>query len=133
LETVIKIKLVYIFITFYKFYATADTINVTLVDTGTYTYDAGHDYYADITTAARVGSAKLIATATRTLTGGVFDAADVVFTAVTGATVEAVVIWKDTGDEATSPVIAYIEGSVTPNGGDVTIQWDSGASKIFAL
>ena len=57
-------------------------------------------------------------------TGGAADAADCTFTAVSGATINAIVICKDTGTEATSPLIAYIDTAtglpITPNGGDIT-------------
>jgi len=65
------------------------------------------------------------------------DAADVTYTAVTGDPSEAVVVYKDTGVEGTSQLIAYIDTAtglpVTPNGGDITIQWDNGINKIFKL
>jgi len=67
----------------------------------------------------------------------VADAADVILSSVTGDTCEAIVIYKHTGTESTSRLIAYIDTAtglpVTPNGGDITIQWDSGANKIFKL
>lgn len=112
----------------------ADTIKVALVDTGTYTYSAAHDFYNDVS--GVVGTPQTLGS--KTITNGVFDAADVTFTAVSGATVEAFIIYKDTGDAATSPLIAYFDSAssglpVTPNGGDITITFDSGASKIFAL
>jgi len=70
-------------------------------------------------------------------TAGVADAADVTFAAVTGAVCNAVVLYKDTGVPATSPLLAYIGTAtglpVTPNGGDIIVQWDNGASKIFKL
>ena len=74
----------------------------------------------------------------KTITNGVFDANDVTYTAVTaGDTLEAVVLYKDTGNPATSPLIAYIDTitgwPLATNGGDITIQWDGGAYKIFAL
>ena len=66
---------------------------------------------------------------------GVVDANDVVFSAVSGAHVEGVVIWReDAGADASRFLIAWEEfTAVTPNGGDITIQWDSGANKIFKL
>jgi hypothetical protein len=49
----------------------------------------------------------------------------VTFTAVTGDVSEAVILYKDTGVAATSPLIAYIDTAtglpVTPNGGDITV------------
>jgi len=68
----------------------------------------------------------------------VFDADDVVWAAVaSGSTFEAVVIYKDTGVAGTSPLIAYIDTitgfPLASNGGDITVQWDNGAYKIFSL
>ena len=46
-------------------------------------------------------------------------------------------IYRDTGTEATSPLIAYIDTAtglpITPNGGDIIVVWDDGANKIFRL
>ena len=112
----------------------ADTIKAVLIDTGTYTFNAAHDFYNDLS--GVVGS-ESSAFASKTTTAGVADAADITFTAVTGNTVEAIVIFKDTGNVATDALIAYIDTGtgfpVTPNGGDITVSWDSGANKIFKL
>ena len=72
------------------------------------------------------------------VTAGVFDADNVTFQAVTaGDTVEAVVIYKDTTVSGTSPLLLYIDNitgfPLATNGGDITIQWDNGAFKIFSL
>ncbi len=111
-----------------------DTIRVALIDTGVYTYSSAHDFYDDAV-AGLVGAA--VTLTSKTTTGGVFDAADAVVSAVTGNTAEAVIIYKSTGTNSTSPLIAYIDTAtglpVTPNGGDITITWDNGANKIFAL
>lgn len=109
------------------------TVKVALVDTGTYTYSAAHDFYDDVS-AGVVGTPQTIGT--KTYTAGTFDGADVTFTAVSGATCEALVIYIDTGVAGTSPLVAYIDTSVTglpvtPNGGDITITWN--ASGIFTL
>lgn len=112
----------------------SDTIKVALIDTGTYTYSAAHDFYNDLS--GVVGTPGAIGNTT--ITNGIFDGDDVTFTSVTGASVEALVIYKDTGNTATSNLIAYIDTGVTglpvtPNGGNITITWDNGANKIFAL
>jgi hypothetical protein len=111
-----------------------DTIKVTLVDLADYTYSSAHDFIADVPLAARVATATL---ASKTTTGGVFDAADATFTSATGDQSEALVIWKDTGTESTSPFICYFDSAtglpVTPSGIDISIIWDNGANKIFAL
>lgn len=113
----------------------SSTIKIALIDTGTYTYSSAHDFYNDVS-AGVVGTPQTLGS--KTTTAGVFDAGDVTFTAVSGATVEAFVIYKDTGTPATSDLIAYFDTGqtglpVTPNGGDISITFDSGASKIFAL
>lgn len=111
-----------------------DTIKVVLVDTGTYTVNLStHQFFSSVS--GVVGSAQTLGS--KTVTDGVADAADVTFTAVSGASVEALVIYKDTGSSATSNLIAYIDTAtglpVTPNGGDITVVWDNGANKIFKL
>jgi hypothetical protein len=58
--------------------------------------------------ACLVGAA--VALASPTVTAGVADAADITFTGVTGASVEAVLIYKDTGTASTSRVVAIIDG-----------------------
>lgn len=113
---------------------TNDDIKVVLVDTGVYTLDiVNHDFFDDISgviaTSANLG--------TKTTVAGVADAADVTFTSVTGAESEALVIYSDSGTPSSSPLIAFIDTAsglpVTPNGGDITITWDSGSDKIFKL
>ena len=113
-----------------------DTIKVYLVDTGAYTpQTAIHQYLADIPLSARIAGP--VTLTSKSTTGGAADAADCTFTSVSGATIEAIVIYKDTGSEATSPVIAYIDTAtglpVTPNGGNITVTWDNGTNKIFKL
>ena len=109
-----------------------DTIKAALVDTGTYTFSSSHQYYSSVS--GVVGTPATLAS--KTVTNGTFDAADVTYSAVTGASVEAIIIYKDTGSAATSPLIAYIDSAssglpVTPNGGDITVAWN--ASGIFSL
>jgi hypothetical protein len=111
-----------------------DNIKVSLVDTGTYTVVIDtHEFYSDLSGVV-ADSGNL---ASKTVALGVADAADVTFSSVTGSSAEALVIWKDTGVAATSPLIAYIDTAtnlpVTPNGGDITVAWDSGSNKIFKL
>lgn len=113
-----------------------DNIKVVLVDTATYTVDIDvDDFLDDIPVGERVATSANLTAKDSTL--GVFDAADVVFSSVTGDPCEALVIYKDTGTASTSPLIAYIDTAgglpITPNGGDITITWDSGSDKIFKL
>ena len=109
------------------------TVKVALVDTGTYTYSASHEFLTSLT--GRVGTDQTIG-ATKSYTNGVFDGGDVTFPAVTGNSAEALVIYVDTGVAGTSRLGAYIDTGVTglpvtPNGGDIGVVWN--ASGIFAL
>jgi len=113
-----------------------DDIRIILVDAADYTVNlATHDFLDDVGVAARVAVSSALAS--KTSTNGVADAADVTFPLVTGDQSEAIVIYKHTGTESTSNLIAYIDTAtglpVTPNGGDITVQWDNGANKIFKL
>ena len=108
----------------------SDTIKIALVDTGAYTYSSAHEFFSSVT--GVVGTP--VTLSNKSVVNGIFDADDATFSAVSGNSVEAVVIYKDTGSAATSPLIIFIDGiSVTPNGGSITIQFGSGANKIFAL
>lgn len=114
----------------------ADDTRTILVDTGAYTVNLGtHQYLSSVAVGARIAVSS--AMSGKTATNGVADANDITFSAVTGASVEAVVIYKHTGSDATAPLIAYIDTAtglpVTPNGGDITVQWDSGSNRIFKL
>lgn len=114
---------------------TTGVVKVALVDTGTYTYSATHANVGSLT-GHTVGTAQTIGTVS--VTDGIVDGADVTYTAVTGNSVEAIVIYVDSGVEATSYLVAYIDTGVTglpvtPNGGDIAITWDNGANKIFKL
>lgn len=108
------------------------TVKVALVDTGVYTYSAAHEFLTSLT--GVVGTAQTINATT--VANGLFDGDNVTYTSVTGNSVEALVIYIDTGVAGTSRLVAYIDTSVTglpvtPNGGDITVTWN--ASGIFQL
>jgi hypothetical protein len=112
-----------------------DDIRIILIDAADYTVNlTTHDFLDDIPAGARVATVALTG---ESVSGRTFDASDATFTAVTGDQSEALVIYKHTGTESTSRLIAYIDSAtnlpVTPNGGDITVAWDNGANKIFSL
>ena len=104
-----------------------------LVDTGTYTFSQAHQFYSSLS--GVVGTDQEITA--KTQTAGTFDGSDVTFPSVTGATAEAIVLYrKNAGANTTWPLIAYIDTGVTglpvtPNGGNITITWN--ASGIIKL
>lgn len=110
----------------------AGAVKVALVTAG-YTYTSSDQFYSSVS-ASVVGTPQTLGT--KTFANGVFDGADVNFTAVTGSQVVSLVLYIDTGSAATSPLVAFIDTGVTnlpvtPNGGDIAITWN--ASGIFAL
>lgn len=115
----------------------SDTIKVVAVDTAGYAVNlaAADPVLNDIGGSYRIATSGALAS--KTITGGVADADDITFSSVTGASIEALVIYKDTGNVNTSRLIAYIDTAtglpVTPNGGNITVTWDNGANKIFKL
>lgn len=111
----------------------SDDIRAVFLD-DTYTYDAAHDFLNDV-------SAKVLGTAVQitspTIALGVFDGASTTLIAVPLGIAKAILIYKHTGTESTSALIAYLDGApelpLTTVGSDIIIAWDSGANKIFAL
>jgi hypothetical protein len=105
-----------------------------LFATSSYTVNLStHQFVSDLTNiVVRSGNF-----ASKTETGGVFDAADITFTAVTGSACAFIIGYYDTGTDSTARLIFYIDTAtglpVTPNGGDITISWDNGSNKIFKL
>ncbi len=80
-------------------------------------------FLTDIATGARIGeSGNLVASS---ITGGAFDTDDITVSAVTGAQFESVVLFKETGADGTSDLIAYYDTATglpfTPSGGDITV------------
>lgn len=114
---------------------TSDTIKAVLV-TSAYTYSASHEDLADVGAGTRVAISSALTNPD--VTSGVFDADDVLYDNLTGSTFSYVILFKDTGSEASSRLILYIDSFAsgmpnTPNGADRTVQWSDGSSKIFAL
>lgn len=112
------------------------TIKCVLIDAADYTVDlAAHDNLDDVPSGARVGTPQTLAN--KSVTNGVADADDVTFSSVTGDVCEGILIYKDTGVESTSRLIAYLDTAtglpVTPNGGNIGITWSNGSDKIFKL
>lgn len=107
-------------------------VRAVLIDTGTYTYNAAHDFYNDLSGVVGTESPAL---SSKTFTNGVFDAADYTFSAVTGNTAEAIVYFVDTGNAATDALICYVDSGsglpFTPNGGDCNVTIN--ASGICAI
>lgn len=118
---------------------TSTNVRAAFLDTGTYTYNAAHDFYNDLSGVYPNTRATGVALGTKTYTAGTFDAADALFSAFSNGSisVEGIVLYIDDGSaDATSRLVLYLDTSITgmpftPSGSDVTIQWN--ASGIFTL
>lgn len=114
----------------------SNTITIALVDTDVYTFNSAHEDRADVPNNAVVAEANL---ASKVITAGVFDASDPIFTSVSGANCEALILYHTDiqAGNTGSRLIAYIDTAtglpILPNGGDITVRFSAGASKIFAL
>lgn len=108
-----------------------DTVKVALIDTGVYTYSASHEFYSSLS--GVVGTPETITN--KTITNGLFDGNDLTFANLSGNTVEALVIYIDSGNAATSRLVAYIDTGtglpINPSGTDVDLTWN--ASGILQL
>lgn len=104
-----------------------------LIDTGTYTYNAAHDFYNDLS--GVVGTDQRITAPT--VANGTFDGGDLTYTSVSGNSVEGFVIYRhNSGANTTWKLVLYYDASggglpVTPNGGNITVTWN--ASGIFTI
>lgn len=113
-----------------------DTIKLMLIDEDDDAPNLATDEdLADRTEGAIVATSD--AFTNKTVAAGVADADDVTLDSVSGDQAESIDIFQDTGSAATSRLIANIDTGtglpVTPNGGDITITWDSGSNRIFKL
>ena len=111
----------------------ADTIKACLVPS-TYTFSTAHEFLSDLGT--RIGTDQTLTG--KSVAGGVLDADDLDFGALApGNTIKALVIYKDTGNASTSPLLIYIDTATglpaATNGGVVTVPWDNSVKKIARL
>lgn len=116
-----------------NFNLSSNTVKVVCVDSADYTLAiTTHDALDDVAAAGRVATGTL---ASKTVTDGVFDAADLTFSTVSGDQFEYLIVYKDSGVESTSYLLACFDTAtglpLTPNGGDVVAQWN--ASGLFTL
>lgn len=111
-----------------------DDIRVLLVDLADYSYSDSHDFLDDVAGGAIVSTSAALSN--KSTTAGVFDADDETLSSVSGDQSEALIIYKHTGTAGTSNLILFIDTGVTgfpvtPNGGNITLQWNG--SGIFEI
>ena len=121
----------------------ADTIKIVFISRGA----GGNGYNAvtDITFLTQIpdsGRLRMSETALggKTVASGIADANDhtaSAVSAVANSAIGAIVLYQDTGSPSTDRLIGWIDTGTgipaSPNGGDITLQFSSGASRIFML
>jgi hypothetical protein len=115
----------------------SDNIKVSLCTSG-YTPNtaAGADEYYNVISGGNIVAASGNL-ASKTNVGGTMDAANTVFSSVSGSTATQFPMWKDTGTSSTSPLMFLWDTAtnlpVNPNGGNITIQWAGSPNYIATL
>jgi hypothetical protein len=93
-------------------------------------FNGAHEFVSDLTGGSIIARSGNLAG--KTSTGGVFDANDLTITSVSGAPFTHVILYKDTGSDATSPVVAIFDvATFTPVGTDVNVIFN--ASGLFSI
>ena len=122
-----------------------DTIRTCLVKTAYAVNLTAHEWFSDLAAANVVGNggandrANCPQITLATPTAGVCTGANVTVTAVpaNAGNCSYIVVFKDSGADGNSALLAYIDTAtglpVTPNGGDIAINWDQGSNGIFKL
>lgn len=109
-----------------------DTLRVALV-TSSYTFSAAHDFFDDITNeVSGTGYTAGGETLSITITNGKLDATNSTWTSAT-FTARGAVVYKDTGNSATSNLIAFYDFTTdkSPSNGTLTLAWN--ASGLITL
>lgn len=113
-----------------------DDIRVLLVDLADYTPLIDTDeFLSDVPAPARVHVSTALLSKTAAL--GVANAAGITLVSVTGDPSEALVLYQHTGVDATSRLLVFMDNAtglpITPDGNNIVIVWNAGATKIFKL
>lgn len=107
------------------------TIKVQLLNANYIANQSSHEYFSQVPAGSRVSTP--VTLTGKSVSGRTFDADNVEFLLVSaGSTVVSYVMYLDSGDEATSPLIAYFDGfTIETIGTDVQLRFDSNG--IFDL
>lgn len=118
-----------------------------------YTFSQSHEFLSSINSAITTNDGGSSTTSDQTIgsitasaggTAGIVDGNDVTHPTVTSTGTNAaagdafaVVVYKDTGSAATSPLIAFYDTGaglpIIPDGGGETVQWANSGNYMFAL
>ena len=111
-------------------------VKFTAIDTSQYTADIANDeFMSSVPVAARIATEDVTA---RTVTNGVADCEDIIFPAIAaGSTIDGGIFWINTGVDATSRLIAYVDQSTAfpyaTNGGGFRVLISNGMNRLFQI
>lgn len=112
---------------------TANTIKLIFLAAGYTPNFSTHEFVSDLTNIV----ARSAALGTKANLLGVLNAAAAIASAVSGSNITQIVAVKDTGVDATSLLLLYWDTAtgfpIIPNGGDITVNFDTGANKVAVI
>ena len=110
-----------------------DAIKVALVSDSLFVFDDNHSVLADVSGVILTGTVS----AKSVLNGSFGAGATLVSNSLSGQTVNALVLFKDSGNPATSALLAFFDSGVglplALQGADVSITWPDTGARIFEL
>jgi len=110
-----------------------DDIKAILVD-NTYVPNTSTDQYVDPVLGFAITTG--ISLLNKSISAGTFSADPITFSAVMG-NIYFIIIYRDTGDPTTSPLICLFDSvpgfPVNATGDDYTINWNSGSNQLFSV
>ncbi len=106
-----------------------------------YTFSASHKFVSDVLGAGGTLNGTSAALASKSVTGGVFDAADTVVAATASAVNHTLILFQasavtggsDVANTAQRLIAHYDSDPIQPGTGDVDIVWNSGTNKILKV
>jgi hypothetical protein len=109
-----------------------------------YTYSASHKFVSDVTTAGGTLNGTSAALSSKTVSSGVFDAADTTASTTASAVDHGILVFQssavgggaDVASSAQRVIAWYDTGTglpIQPGTGSTPITWDNGTNKIFKI
>ena len=93
-------------------------------------YNAAHEFVSDLTGGSIVARSATLTGVT--ITAGVVTASNIVVASVSGSAFTHIILYKDTGTDSTSVLIAIFDiSSFTPTGANVSVVWNT--SGLFSI
>lgn len=114
---------------------TTGAVHWVAVDTGAYTFSSAHQYLSSIAAPARLDSSPALSG--KSITNGIFDAADFTWPGFSGAVGAVVLVVGDPGTPTTCRLVLYEDTAsglpFTATGADITFTHNNTGTKIFQL